>query len=238
MAIDEEIVKPTEDDELARAASGAIGGPIGRRARIGAHWWTPMRVALALVIVVTALGIAQRSYCRDANWTAPGEVVYAHACYSDMPHMYRLRGFAERAIPYVDEGPWEPLEYPVLTGAIMTVTALATRATSTGTINDEAGRFYDINAWLMVIAAAVAIWATVRTAGRRPWDGVMAASAPVLMLAGTINWDLAAVALLSLGMLAWARREPGLAGVLIGLATAMKLYPALVLGPLDRKSVV
>ena len=229
---DDEIVKPTEDDPIARTASEAIGGPIGRRARIGASWWTPMRVALVIVIVVAALGIAQRSYCRSSNWTAPSELVYSHACYSDMPHMYRLRGFADRATPYLDEGPWEQLEYPVLTGAIMGVTALATRATSTGTVDDEAGRFYDINAWLMVIAAAVAIWATVRTAGRRPWDGVMAASAPVIMLSGTINWDLAAVAALALAMYAWSRRRPGFAGVLFGVATALKFYPLLVLGPL------
>ena len=192
----------------------------------------PLRVALVVVIVLGALGIARTSFCRDSNWTLPNRVVYAQACYSDIPHMYRLRGFAQRAIPYIDKGSWEQLEYPVLTGAIMTVSAFATRATSVGTIDDEAGRFYDITAWLMVLAAAVAIWATVRTTGRRPWDGVMAASAPAIVLAGTINWDLAAVALLALGMLAWARREPGLAGILIGLATATKFYPAVVLGPL------
>jgi uncharacterized membrane protein len=38
------------------------------------------------------------------------------------------------------------------------------------------------------------------------------------------------VALLALAMLAFARRRPLLAGVLIGLGTAMKLYPVLILG--------
>jgi uncharacterized membrane protein len=227
-----DVVAPTGDDPLVRQASGAIGGPLGRRARVGANWWTPLRIALAVVIVTAGLGIARMSYCRDSNWTVPNQVVYAHACYSDIPHMYRLRGFAQRAVPYIDQGSWEQLEYPVLSGAIMTFSAFATRATSAGTVDDEAGRFYDINAWLMLITAAIAIWATVRTAGRRPWDGVMAASAPVIILASTINWDLAAVALLALGMLAWSRRKPALAGILIGLATATKLYPAVVLGPL------
>jgi uncharacterized membrane protein len=46
------------------------------------------------------------------------------------------------------------------------------------------------------------------------------------------NWDLFAVALATLGMWAWARRHPVLAGVLIGLGTAAKLYPVLVLGVL------
>ena len=102
--VDQEIVAPTIDDPIARQASGAIGGPLGRHAQIGANWWTPLRVALAVVIVVGALGIARDSYCRASNWTAPNKVVYAHACYSDIPHMYRLRGFAQRAIPYIDKG--------------------------------------------------------------------------------------------------------------------------------------
>ena len=60
----------------------------------------------------------------------------------------------------------------------------------------------------------------------------MVALAPGLLLAGTINWDLYAVALLALGMLAWARRRPVAAGVLIGLAAAAKFYPLFALGPL------
>jgi uncharacterized membrane protein len=60
----------------------------------------------------------------------------------------------------------------------------------------------------------------------------MVALAPGLVLAGTINWDLYAVALLGLGMVAWARRRPVAAGVLIGLAAAAKFYPVFALGPL------
>ena len=41
-----------------------------------------------------------------------------------------------------------------------------------------------------------------------------------------------AVALTALGILAWSRRHPFLAGVLIGIATAAKLYPVLLLVPL------
>jgi len=192
-----------------------------------------MRVALAVVIMMAGLGIMQRGICRQNAWASPvSGYAYSHMCYSDIPHMYRLRGFAEGKLPYVDQGSYEALEYPVLTGAIMAVTAEFARAFAGNGIDKEAVRFFDFNAWLMLLCAAVAIWATVHQAGRRPWDGVIAASAPVIALSGTINWDLAAVALLALGMLAWARHEPALAGVLLGLATASKLYPVLVLGPL------
>jgi uncharacterized membrane protein len=229
-------VAPTRDDPLVRASSEAVGGPAGWRVRTGAGWWTPMRVALAVVIVVAGLGIMQRGICRENAWASPvAGYAYSHMCYSDIPHMYRLRGFAQGNLPYVDEGDYEALEYPVLTGAIMAVTAELARTLSAdgaNQVNKEAVRFFDLNAWLMLICAAIAVWATVLLAGRRPWDGVMVAAAPVIALSGTINWDLAAVALLALGMLAWSRYEPGLAGVLIGLAAATKLYPVLVLGPL------
>jgi uncharacterized membrane protein len=46
------------------------------------------------------------------------------------------------------------------------------------------------------------------------------------------NWDLLAVALTTLGMWAWARRHPVLAGVLLGFGVAAKLYPVLVIGVL------
>src|SRR5262249_29453753 len=41
-----------------------------------------------------------------------------------------------------------------------------------------------------------------------------------------------ATAFVAAAMLAWSRRRPALAGVLIGLGVATKLYPALLLGPL------
>jgi uncharacterized membrane protein len=46
------------------------------------------------------------------------------------------------------------------------------------------------------------------------------------------NFDALATAFAVGGLLAWARRRPVLAGVLIGLGVAAKLYPVLLLGPL------
>jgi uncharacterized membrane protein len=43
------------------------------------------------------------------------------------------------------------------------------------------------------------------------------------------NWDLFAVVLATTGLWAWARRRPVLAGVLLGLGIAAKLYPVLLL---------
>jgi uncharacterized membrane protein len=53
-----------------------------------------------------------------------------------------------------------------------------------------------------------------------------------LVLHGTTNWDLVAMALAGLGLVQWSRRRPLAAGLLLGLATATKLYPVLFLLPL------
>jgi hypothetical protein len=82
------------------------------------------------------------------------------------------------------------------------------------------------------LCALVVAVTTAKLAGRRPWDAAMFALSPGLLLHATTNWDLVATALAGLGMLAWARRHPAWAGVLLGLATATKLYPVLFLVPL------
>jgi uncharacterized membrane protein len=58
------------------------------------------------------------------------------------------------------------------------------------------------------------------------------ALAPALALTATINWDLLAVALTAAAMLMWSRGRPLAFGILVGLATAAKLYPVFLLGPL------
>jgi uncharacterized membrane protein len=60
----------------------------------------------------------------------------------------------------------------------------------------------------------------------------MLALSPVLVVYAFNNWDLLAVALTTLGMWAWARSRPVLAGAMLGLGVAAKLYPLLVLGAL------
>ena len=52
---------------------------------------------------------------------------------------------------------------------------------------------------------------------------------PLLFVHAFTNWDLFAVVLATLGLWAWARRRPVLAGVLLGLGVAAKLYPVLLL---------
>ncbi len=55
---------------------------------------------------------------------------------------------------------------------------------------------------------------------------------PLLVVHAFTNWDLLAIGMTAGAMVAWARGRPVLAGALIGLGAATKLYPVLLLGPL------
>ena len=221
------ITLPSHDDPIIGLGSEVLGGPVGRRASVRRSWWTPLRVLLALTFLTSGLGLVQKDWCRDNAWAAPG--LYTHACYSDIPPLYFGRGLADGDLPYIHQTGDRQIEYPVLTGVAMWATA---QLVPDGTPVDRSRWYFDINAVALALAAAVAVGATAAVAGHRPWDAALVAAAPVLALSGTINWDLYAVALLALGMLAWGRRHPVAAGALIGLATATKFYPLFILGPL------
>ncbi|HVQ87898.1 MAG TPA: glycosyltransferase 87 family protein [Actinomycetes bacterium] len=226
------LVLPSRDDPVVAAASTSIGGPVGRYARIGASWWSPIRVMLLLVILASALGVGLDQPCRGEAWS-DGTTQFSRACYSDIVHLYWGRGIGDGVVPYVGDPSAtgdEQVEYPVLTGATMWV--LSFPVPDDWQYADRGRLYFDINAIAIALLAAVTVWATAKTSGPRRWDAAMVAVAPGLILTSTINWDMWAVALLSLGLLAWARRYPLLAGILIGLATAYKFYPLLVLGPL------
>ncbi|MFI7274078.1 glycosyltransferase family 87 protein [Streptomyces sp. NPDC049879] len=227
-------VRPTVQDEVAAAASELIGGPAGRRAMPGTDRRNPLRVVALVMIGMFALGMAQKAPCYDGGWFESPTAQYTHACYSDIPHLYTGRGFAEGLTPYFDSlperisGGMEYLEYPVLTGLFMQVTAWVTP----DSVAQPERLYWMTNSGLLMICAVIIALCVSRTHAHRPWDGLLVALAPALALTATINWDLLAVALTAAALLMWSRSRPMAAGLLIGLATAAKLYPALLLGPL------
>jgi uncharacterized membrane protein len=216
---------PSRDDPVVRVASGAIGGPWGRHGALGLHrFWTPLRVLLALTLVTLAFGWLQKSPCQDGAWTEGRQ--YTHFCYSDVIPLYFTERLNEGAVPYVDHA----VEYPVLTGAFMGVSALLADKLPLDVPDVQA--YFTATALLLSICMLVVTWSTYRLAGRRRWDAAMVAVSPLVILHAFTNWDLFAVALAGAGLVAWQSRRPGLAGVLLGLGVAAKLYPALFFIPL------
>jgi hypothetical protein len=254
--VTQQLVLPSSDDPVVAGAVEAIGGPPGRHARIGQRrFWTPLRVLIALTLLTSLLGFAQKAGCRDGS-TWVHEHQYTRACYTDVVALYSAEGLSSGQKPYYEH----PVEYPVVIGGVMSLTArlagnltslfpdrptkaaekelARTHSPAAQTAKDYAranarGRhFYDLTWVLVTLCALVVTITTVKLAGRRPWDAALFALSPALLLHATTNWDLIAMAFAGLGLLAWARRHPAVAGVLLGLATATKLYPVLFLVPL------
>ena len=212
------------DDPVVAGATRAIGGPAGRHADPTRRRWTPVRWLVLITLLTSLLGFWQKSPCRVHPWTE--QYQYTRACYTDVFALYFAERLSDGATPYLDH----PVEYPVVIGGVM---AVAAGVTEVFPENEGPRRFYDVTWALLTACAVVVVFTTARLAGRRRvWDAAMFAAAPLLVIHGSTNWDLGAMALAGLGLVQWARARPLAAGLLLGAATATKLYPLLCLVPL------
>ncbi|WP_335932322.1 glycosyltransferase family 87 protein [Streptomyces sp. PTD5-9] len=231
-SVDQErpVVRPTHRDETAAVGSELLGGPSGRWSRLGGTALTPVGAVALVALGMFALGMVQKLPCYNWAWFRGAGSQYTHACYSDIPHLFVARGFSDGLAPYFDRlpGDMQYLEYPVLTGVFMQI---ASWLTPGGPLQHREQMYWMVNAGMLMVCAAIIAVCVARTHRRRPWDGLLVALAPAFALTATINWDLLAVALTAAAMLMWSRGRTVAFGVLIGLATAAKLYPVLLLGP-------
>jgi uncharacterized membrane protein len=224
---------PSRTDPTVRRAAGAIGGPLGRYASLDRRWWTPIRVLLAITAFTLLLGYGQKAPCANGQWVSSSQ--YTQACYSDIIPLWTAEGLSAGAVPYRDHA----VEYPVLTGGFMWVTAELTDgwhdlAEKNLVPGQNSGIVWGvISCLLLAMCGLFTVVATAGAAGaRRRWDAAIFAASPLLVFHAFTNWDLFAMAFASGALWAWSRNKPVAAGVLIGLGTAAKLYPGLLLLPL------
>ncbi len=243
---------PSHDDPVVAALSEGVGGPVGPRSA-GHPWWTPVRVVLALTALCIALGMLQKAGCYDETWS--GDQRYDHMCYSDLPYLYTGRGFVEGNWPFDGDEQVrarypDVMEYPVgisyfaygaaavthwLTGSPDLVARGKVPASSLfgmPEVQREIRAFVIVHALVFAALALLSAWLLAGVNRRRPWDAALFAASPALALTFLINWDMLAVVMVAATLWAWARDKPLLTGVLIGLGTATKLYPLLLLGGL------
>jgi uncharacterized membrane protein len=220
---------PSRSDEFVRCLSEAVGGPMGSHAATGrpGRFWTAARVVLALVCLTLSLHWVQKSPCENGAWTDYKQ--YKLMCYTDVLALYYAEGLSDGQLPYRDHN----VEYPVLTGAFMGALGLPIHALGTDRPGINQGEWY-WNANVLVLGgiAIASVAALISLRRRRPWDAAMFAASPALLVTATVNWDLLAVGFAVFGMLAWARKHPALAGILLGLGTAAKLWPGFLFIPL------
>jgi uncharacterized membrane protein len=190
---------------------------------------------------------------RVAVWE--NQRAYYELCYSDTVPLYTAELLSQGKFPYksfwiekdAEGAPQKQydgspavryMEYPVLTGVYQYVSmALAKTYTALTKLVSvpvlaEVVMFFNIAAFGLALAWMATVWATVRLAGRRPWDAALVAGSPLLIFQIFTNFDALATACAAGAMLAWARRRPALAGVLMGVGVALKLYPLLLIVPM------
>ncbi|MGE5829578.1 MAG: glycosyltransferase family 87 protein [Micromonosporaceae bacterium] len=224
-------VEPAHEDAFVRGVSQAIGGPLGshaaRRGRLTEALWTPARVVITLALLTFTLHWVQKSPCQDGAWANFEQ--YTRYCYTDVLALYYAEQLSDGAVPYVDHA----VEYPVLTGYLMGAIGLPVHAYGQAHPDVNQGQlFWNLNFLVLGAFGIASIAVVLALRRRRPWDAALFALAPTLLVTATVNWDLFAGGLTAFFLLAWARRWPVLAGVMLGLAGAAKFYPLFLAGPL------
>ncbi|MBA3022172.1 glycosyltransferase 87 family protein [Propionicimonas sp.] len=212
----------------APALSRLLGGRMGEHARPGGLWFRAWPWAFLILLVNFLVLMARQVPCET------GQSKYLNLCYSDIRVLWYWRGLRDGEIPFLQHD----VEYPVLTGAFMELGrrfVLLLGGKSQPGLNGaevatSAHLFMGVTAVLVFALFGVLVWAHLKM--HRPWDALMIASSPAILTAGLINWDALVIALTSLALLAWGRRQHVWAGIWLGLGIAAKLYPLLLLGPL------
>lgn len=180
----------------------------------------------AIAFAVSLIGSLSKMACADQFWGASIRT-YRLACYSDLGPLYAVRGVGQGVIPYLQSFHGSYLEYPVLTGALIYLTHLLALGFTGYT--EQLRAFVMIN-WLLAAGfAAITAMALRYLTGARKYGVLLFAASPLLFFDSGINWDLLAVCLAITALLAHQRQRYRLAGVLIALGAAAKLWPILLL---------
>ncbi len=186
-----------------------------------------MWLLIATTVLAAALSVVAVQWCRVNGWSDPDQ--HIHMCYSDFSLLFTERGLSAGSFPFVDAVPQgQVMEYPVLIA--MVAGAIAWLVPGTGDGAERTLLFYDLNHLAVILCWIAVVIITALSAGRRRGDALLVALAPGIILSISINWDMWAVFLGGFALLLWGRGRTGWAGVLIGLGTAMKLYPLFFLG--------
>ena len=182
-----------------------------------------------MLIVTTltfGLGTAQKAQCLRRQWVENKSGV-AFLCDTDIPHLYVWEQLAGGRLPYLDPCTTPARdrqcdEYPAGTMYLMRGVA-----TVTGDGGDPYWRFSWAATLILYLCALWIAWSLERMGART----VLFAAAPVLVTAGTLNWDLVPVAFATAGTLAFLRGRDTRSGALLGLGAFVKLYPGLLAIP-------
>ncbi|CAN2227539.1 hypothetical protein MCEMRH37_01376 [Candidatus Nanopelagicaceae bacterium] len=175
------------------------------------------RVVLLLALLASLLSFAKFNHCPNSGWQSPDQ--YVHACYSDIPALY-----GERAL---DKGVWayssgaDSVEYPVIQGAVMWITAKV--------IPHGINNYFYGSALLL---ALLFIFISLLVFKMRPEFGYLLPLAPASVASMFINWDLWAIATMMLAIYWFDRKAEIASAVALGIAASTKFLPIFLLIPI------
>jgi len=205
-------------------AHTVISAGVDTMRRVDRRTGRPVTLGLVLACLggTLLIGAVHKGPCAGGNWVDGRQ--YHLACYTDIVPLFGTEQLAGGRLPYLDAcAPSSDNcdEYPVLTMYFMRAAGWIS--------GDHAGRFFWVNAILLsACAAGVAVCLYLIDPRRALWFAL----APGLALQAFVNWDLLALVLTAAALLAFFRRRDGWSGVMIGLGTAAKLFPGILLVPL------
>jgi hypothetical protein len=174
--------------------------------------------------VAFGIGAVQKAPCANRAWVERREGVGVQ-CYSDVGELRRTEQLLDNRLPYIDH--CHPSldacdEYPVVSMYVMRASAWIA-----GTAGDPYTRFFWVNAVILLVCAL----ATTLFLERMGATTFLFAASPVLVVYGTMNWDLIPVALATAATYLFLRKGRALPGFLLGIGAAAKVFPALLVIP-------
>ena len=175
---------------------------------------------LVLAIAASVLSFAKFSHCESHQWATPDQ--YVHACYSDIPALFGERG--------LDKGTWafssgdKSVEYPVLTGAIMWLTAKITPHS-----DFRASAYFNIN---VLYIAFLFVLCTLLMYRITPQFAYLSVLSPAVIASLYINWDLWAIISMIGAIYLFDKHEYKWSAAALGVSVATKFMPVFLLIPI------
>ena len=175
---------------------------------------------LVLAIAASLLSFAKFSHCESHQWATPDQ--YIHACYSDIPALFGERG--------LDTGTWafssgdKSVEYPVITGAIMWLTAKITPQS-----DFRASAYFNINALYIAMLFALCTLLMYRITPRFAYLSVLS---PAVIASLYINWDLWAIITMIGAIYLFDNHKYRWSAAALGVSIATKFMPVFLLIPI------
>jgi len=175
---------------------------------------------LVLAIAASLLSFAKFSHCESHQWATPDQ--YIHACYSDIPALFGERG--------LDKGTWafssgdKSVEYPVITGAIMWLTAKITPQS-----DFRASAYFNINALYIAMLFALCTLLMYRITPRFAYLSVLS---PAVIASLYINWDLWAIITIIGAIYLFDNHKYRWSAAALGVSIATKFMPVFLLIPI------